>query len=516
MTLCCHRLPRNLNRLQRGRNTVIIRLMQEKTPIAAAEEVEMSRTPLAFMSYVNLDDQHEQGRLTQFRERLSGEVRMQTGEPFDIFQDRQDIAWGQQWQERLDSSLAAVTFLLPIITPAFFKSDACRDELERFLKREKELGRGDLILPVYYVNCPVLSDKVKLELDPLAKIIAARQYADWRPLRFKPFDSEQVCETFAKMAQQIAVALERSEAESVRADAVRPALSAKEAEASKRDEKDSAASISQSNKFKTDSGEQSIAQGSNAIGTQINNYYAPPLQESKPQPTSAAKTEPPTVVVDRQGKGDYATITEAIKAAKLGTQILVRPGLYRESIVINKPVEIIGDGKRDDIVIEASGKPAVSFQADNGRIANLTLRQTGDGIWSGVDIAQGRLTLEDCDIFGQKWACVEIHGSADPTLRRNRIHDGQKAGVFVYDNGKGTLEDNEIFANKAYCGVLISDGGNPTLRRNSISLNSGKGIRVHGGGGGTFEDNDLRGNTKGAWYIAPDCKARVQRSGNIE
>lgn len=141
----------------------------------------MSRTPLAFMSYVNLDDQHEQGRLTQFRERLSGEVRMQTGEPFNIFQDRQDIAWGQQWQERLDSSLAAVTFLLPIITPAFFKSTACRAELELFMKREKELGRGDLILPVYYVNCPVLSDKAKLELDPLAKVIAARQYADWRP-----------------------------------------------------------------------------------------------------------------------------------------------------------------------------------------------------------------------------------------------------------------------------------------------------------------------------------------------
>lgn len=52
----------------------------------------MSRTALAFMSYVNLDDQHEQGRLTRFRECLSGEVRMQTGEPFDIFQDRKDIA----------------------------------------------------------------------------------------------------------------------------------------------------------------------------------------------------------------------------------------------------------------------------------------------------------------------------------------------------------------------------------------------------------------------------------------
>jgi hypothetical protein len=28
------------------------------------------------MSYVNLDDQHEQGRLTRFRECLSGEVHL--------------------------------------------------------------------------------------------------------------------------------------------------------------------------------------------------------------------------------------------------------------------------------------------------------------------------------------------------------------------------------------------------------------------------------------------------------
>src|SRR3982751_4267728 len=101
----------------------------------------VSRNPIAFMSYVRLDDQDENGRLTQFRERLSGEVRMQTGEAFDIFQDRNDIAWGQQWKERIDETLDAVTFLIPVITPTFFKSPACRNELERFLKREESLGR---------------------------------------------------------------------------------------------------------------------------------------------------------------------------------------------------------------------------------------------------------------------------------------------------------------------------------------------------------------------------------------
>ena len=121
----------------------------------------MSPVPAAFMSYVRRDDQHENSRLTQFRERLSGEVGLQTGEEFAIFQDNNDIAWGQQWQQRIDESLDAVTFLIPNSDAGIFQEPACRAELERFLEREEQLGRRDLILPVYYVDCPILSDAAK-------------------------------------------------------------------------------------------------------------------------------------------------------------------------------------------------------------------------------------------------------------------------------------------------------------------------------------------------------------------
>ena len=78
------------------------------------------RDPVAFLSYVRADDAHEGGRLTQLRERLSGEVRIQTGAAFPIFQDQSSIVWGQQWKERIENSLDAATFLIPIITPGVF------------------------------------------------------------------------------------------------------------------------------------------------------------------------------------------------------------------------------------------------------------------------------------------------------------------------------------------------------------------------------------------------------------
>uniref|UniRef100_UPI0040579F92 right-handed parallel beta-helix repeat-containing protein n=1 Tax=Candidatus Electronema sp. TaxID=2698783 RepID=UPI0040579F92 len=474
----------------------------------------MSRTPKAFMSYVNLDDQHENGLITQFREHLSRAVRMQTGEAFEIFQDRKDIAWGQQWQERINGSLDATTFLLPIITPAFFRSDACREELERFLKREEELRRGDLILPVYYVSCPVLSDKAKRERDKLAQIIVARQYADWRELRFEDFASSQCRRAFAKLAEQLMEALERSEAEAARAESVRKADAAKETPPPQQAKKDGKETASSANTFQSKGGDQNIAQGSNAISTQNNYYYASPLQNAKPQHAAAIKTEPPTVVVDAWHRGDYATITEALKAVKAGTRILVRPGLYIEGIVIDKTVEIIGDGERSEIVIQASGKETVLFKADNGRIFNLTICQAAVKRCITVDITQGRLELEDCDISSQGSTCVVISGSANSLLRRNLIHDGVN-GVLVGYGGQGTLEENEIFANEG-SGVVIMPSSNATLRCNCISQNRDWGIFVWDKGGGIFEDNDLRGNTKGALAIAPDSEALVQRTGNIE
>jgi hypothetical protein len=177
----------------------------------------MTKPPVAFMSYARFDDEHDSGRLSSFCKRLSGEVRLQTGEEFPIFQDRTDIAWGEEWQQRVDESIAAVTFLIPILTPSFFRSRPCRDELARFAARERKLGQSDLILPVHYVTCAQLEDESKREADTLAKLLAGRQIMDWRELRFEPITSPLVARALALMSSQIARTLERA------APAARPA-----------------------------------------------------------------------------------------------------------------------------------------------------------------------------------------------------------------------------------------------------------------------------------------------------
>jgi parallel beta-helix repeat protein len=404
----------------------------------------MADQPAAFMSYARFNDQHDHGRLTAFRERLANEVRVQTGKEFPIFQDHTSIAWGQNWPQRIDQALDTATLLLVIITPDFFLSGHCRAEVEKFLDRERQLSCDDLILPVYYISTPEIDDPSRWD-DLLAGALAARQYADWRKLRFKPVTSPVASKAIEQLAIRIRNTLRHPPA---RTPAPAPESTAE----------------------------------SPARGT----------PQAAP---AAARTEPPTHVVDAYHRGDFITVSEAIKKARPGDRILIRPGLYNESLVIDKPLEILGDGPAADIQVDARGAHTVVFRADTSRIAGLTLRQAGGkGTWYGVDITQGRLELEGCDITSQAGYCVAIHGDADPRLRGNTIHHAKDAGIVVYEQGLGTLEDNDITAN-TLSGVEIETGGDPTLRRNTIHDGKAAGVYVHEHGLGTLEDNDITANT---------------------
>lgn len=165
------------------------------------------RKPVAFMSYVHSDNKYK--RLTKFHKHLSDELEAQSGEEFPIFMDRKDIKWGQNWRERIEEALDAVTFFIPIITPKFFNSIECREELEQFLKREKKLRRKNFIFPVYYIDCRQLNDKEEQKNDKLAQEIANRQFLDWRDFRLKSITLVKCQEKLAEFASQLCNAWNR-------------------------------------------------------------------------------------------------------------------------------------------------------------------------------------------------------------------------------------------------------------------------------------------------------------------
>jgi CheY-like chemotaxis protein len=166
--------------------------------------------PLAFLSYTRKDDDFFGGYITAFRKVLETAVHVVTGEEtFRVFQDVEGIVIGENWKKKLDDVIHESSFLVPMLSPLFFSSGPCRDEVTEFLAHERSLSRDDLILPVYFLSSAKLEKDEEKDLDPIAKELAARQMFDWREKANVPLQEPAARGAIMQLAKGIASALDR-------------------------------------------------------------------------------------------------------------------------------------------------------------------------------------------------------------------------------------------------------------------------------------------------------------------
>ena len=205
-------------------------------------------------------------------------------------------------------------------------------------------------------------------------------------------------------------------------------------------------------------------------------------------------------------RGSFATISAALRAAQPGDRLVIRPGVYRESLKIDVPVMLFGcpgpagSGIASGVTLTSSRNHTVHSTTLFARVANMTLRQTGNSGRSCLLVSRGQLEITDCDISSTSGLCVEVTDSAAPIVRRSRIHGGAAAGLWFRAAGCGLVEANEIWGN-GWSGVQISDDSNPTLLRNYIHDNKSAGIISFNHGRGVARHNDITNNGKGGVQV---------------
>lgn len=144
---------------------------------------------IGFFSYSRDDDEDFKKALTAIRIRIQSELRSKLGRSkrtLRLWQDEEAIAPGTLWSQMIDKALGESVFFIPIITPRVVSSKYCGLELGKFLEREKELGRDDLIFPILYIDVDELEDETVWRRHEVLSIIGARQYVDWREFRYEP------------------------------------------------------------------------------------------------------------------------------------------------------------------------------------------------------------------------------------------------------------------------------------------------------------------------------------------
>jgi hypothetical protein len=158
---------------------------------------------VAFWSYTRFDDENDRSWLSGLKVAVETEVRALSGKHVEIFQDVDGILWGEQWRDKLQQSAASAAFLIPIITPSYFTSDACRMELEWFIEREKQTGFHDLILPLYYIPCQKLDNAFQKGSDWLAGAVSDHNYEHIQKHRHRKMESRDARKMVTRLAQNL-------------------------------------------------------------------------------------------------------------------------------------------------------------------------------------------------------------------------------------------------------------------------------------------------------------------------
>jgi parallel beta-helix repeat protein len=169
------------------------------------------------------------------------------------------------------------------------------------------------------------------------------------------------------------------------------------------------------------------------------------------------------IVVSPDGSGDHTTIAEAVAAATDGDTILVQPGTYDESVVIDKDIALRGDGDRDTIVLENS--------EEMPRFATLTQSD----LPFALRLDDSDATIENLTLRGES-SRVEVNGGA-PTFSNVHFDDigrvfgldqgsnSVPAGVHVQDGANGALTDS-LFSRAT---LVVGSGSSPHVSGNTFS-----------------------------------------------
>lgn len=134
-----------------------------------------------------------------------------------------------------------------------------------------------------------------------------------------------------------------------------------------------------------------------------------------------------TIVVSPEGGGAVPTLAAAIRAARPGARIVVRPGVYREPmIVVDRPVEIVGDGW--PTLDGEEHRQIMSVTADDVTVRGLRFAHVGTSYM--VDRA-----------------AIKVAGAADCAIIGNRFDDAF-FGIYLAKVTGCRVEGNDLRASK--------------------------------------------------------------------
>ncbi|HEC94349.1 MAG TPA: hypothetical protein ENI45_00095 [Thermoplasmatales archaeon] len=197
---------------------------------------------------------------------------------------------------------------------------------------------------------------------------------------------------------------------------------------------------------------------------------------------------------------DYTSIQDAINNASPGDIIYVYNGTYRENIIIDRSIELLGESKSGTVIDARNISYGASIRSSNVRLKGFTITNGSSESGGMVIIYEKKekriryISIEDCAITGNKGYGVKIVGKFQKPKGANRASVPSIDGVIVshckitVNGGGGVYSKSANIERITYCNISGNDGDGIHIEQSPVTIimenlvmnNNGHGLFLKG------------------------------------
>ncbi len=190
--------------------------------------------------------------------------------------------------------------------------------------------------------------------------------------------------------------------------------------------------------------------------------------------------------VDNPLLHQWDTITEGVSDANNGDIVYVYDGVYNESVVVNKTINLTGESNTGTIIDGEGDSLPLWINATNVNVTNLSVfNSTG----YCLNVTGSNVSLSQCRIFDNLGYGINVRNSPDFTIRDCYIFNTTKTGLNIRDSERCTIMGTTIYTTgTSGYGMYIRNSNNSVIsdcRINTTGTNSfgiyhdGKTLRIY-------------------------------------
>lgn len=209
-----------------------------------------------------------------------------------------------------------------------------------------------------------------------------------------------------------------------------------------------------------------------------------------------------TLVVTKDGSGRFRSIQAALEAASPGDTLLVKKGVYREHLFLDKTVSIVGV---DWPIVDGGGTgDVITVRADGCTIRGLVVRNGGyrrDKNDSGIRL-RSSFNLVEANHVKDNTFGIYLERSHENLVRKNLVEaraeiamDSRGNGIHLWDSDGNRLLENELAGNRDGFYLSFADGN---LIKDNRATDQRFGIHYMYSNSNIITGNVLAGNVVGA------------------